>query len=156
MRVPVWEIEAKEERQAQILVAVLGCSNYIFAEATWTQQLRDWIASYRRAFEFFGAVVPAMVVSDDLMSAVKKAHRYDPELNPTYRNVAVHYDIVVMPARVRTPRDMAFGCIDSSKESYFRVGIRQRMIDIRPGSVSWLRAYVELRLQSRGDAQPIF
>ena len=92
-------------------MAVLGCSNYTFAEATWTQKLNDWIGSHRRAFEFFGAV-PRVVVPDNLKGAVRKAHRYDPDLNPTYRDLAVHYDIVVLPARVRKPRDKSLeaGC----------------------------------------------
>ena len=29
-------------------VGTLGASNYIFAEATWTQRLPDWIASHER------------------------------------------------------------------------------------------------------------
>ena len=32
-------------RQAQIFVAVLGASNYTYAEATWTQALPDWLGS---------------------------------------------------------------------------------------------------------------
>ncbi len=98
MRVPVWDAEA--EHQAQIFVAMLGCSNYTFAEATWRQQLWDWIASHRRAFDFFGAVA-AIVVPDNMKGAVKKPHRYDPDLNPTYSDLAVHYDVVVLPVRVR-------------------------------------------------------
>ena len=104
MTVPVWHVEAREERPAQIFVAVLGCSNYAYAEATWTQKLEDWTASHRRAFEFFGAA-PAIVVCDNLRSAVRKAHRYDPDVNPTYRDLAVHYGVAVVPARVRKPRD---------------------------------------------------
>ena len=104
--VPVWDNEAKEERPAQIFVAVLGCSNYTFVEATWTQKLKDWTGSHRHAFEFFGAV-PAIVVPDNLRSAVSKAHRYDPDLNPTYRDLALHYGFAVVPARVRKPRDKA-------------------------------------------------
>ena len=41
-------------RSAEIFVAVLGASNYTYAEATWTQQLPDWIGSHIRAFEFMG------------------------------------------------------------------------------------------------------
>ena len=106
MTVPVWLVEAREERPAQIFVAVLGCSNYTYLEAIWTQKLGDWTASHRRALEFFGAT-PAIVACDNLRSAVRKAHRYDPELNPTYRDLAVHYDFAVVPARVRKPRDKA-------------------------------------------------
>jgi transposase len=34
----------REIRKAEIFVAVLGASNYTFADATWTQSLPDWIA----------------------------------------------------------------------------------------------------------------
>jgi transposase len=95
-----------EVRQAQIFVAVLGASNYTYAEATWTQQLPDWIGSHVRTFQFFGGV-PELAVPDNLRSGVTKAHRYEPDLNPTYMDLASHYGVAVLPARVRKPRDKA-------------------------------------------------
>jgi transposase len=71
-----------EERAAQVFVCVLGASSYTYAEATWTQRLPDWIGSHIRAFEFYDGV-PEVVVPDNLKSAVSKACRYDPELNPS-------------------------------------------------------------------------
>jgi len=102
----VVERRTGEIRQAQIFVAVLGASNYTYAEATWTQQLPDWIGSHVRAFAFLGGV-PELVVTDNLRSGVSKAHRYEPDLNPTYQDLASHYGTAVMPARVRGPRDKA-------------------------------------------------
>ncbi len=72
-----------EIKQAQIFVAVLGASNYTYAEATWSQQLSDWVGSHVRAFSFFGGV-SAVIVPDNLKSGVNKAHLYEPDLNPTY------------------------------------------------------------------------
>jgi transposase len=95
-----------EIRQAQIFVAVLGASSYTYAEATWTQQLPDWIGSHVRAFEFLGGV-SELLVPDNLRSGVCKAHRYEPDLNPTYADLASHYGVAVLPARVRKPRDKA-------------------------------------------------
>jgi transposase len=95
-----------EIRSAQIFVAVLGASSYTYAEATWTQQLPDWIGSHVRAFEFLGGV-SELLVPDNLRSGVAKAHRYEPDLNPTYADLASHYGVVVLPARVRKPRDKA-------------------------------------------------
>ena len=91
-------------REAQIFVAVLGASNYTYAEATWTQSLPDWIGAHTRAFQFLGGV-PNIVVPDNLKSGVTRAHRYEPDLNPTYQDLATHYGVAVIPARVRTPRD---------------------------------------------------
>lgn len=95
-----------ELREAQIFVAVLGASNYTFAEATWTQSLPDWCGSHVRALRFLGGV-PELVVPDNLRSAVTKPHRYEPDNNPTYTDLAEHYGFAILPARVRRPRDKA-------------------------------------------------
>ncbi|MFI3222065.1 MAG: IS21 family transposase, partial [Methylococcaceae bacterium] len=95
-----------EIRTAQIFVAVLGASNYTFAEATWSQSLPDWLGSHVRAFEFFGGT-PVMLVPDNLKSGVTKACRYDPELNPCYQQLASLYAVAMMPGRPYKPKDKA-------------------------------------------------
>lgn len=95
-----------EERPAEIFVAVLGASNYTYAEATWSQQLQDWAGSHCRAFEYFDGV-PEVVVPDNLKSGVTKACRYEPVLTRTYEEMAAHYGVAVIPARVRKPKDKA-------------------------------------------------
>jgi len=104
--VPVVDRISGEIREAQIFVAVLGASNYTYAEATWTQGLPDWIGSHLRTFAFLGGV-PELVVPDNLRAGVRKAHRYEPDANPTYQDMAAHYGIAVLPTRVRRPRDKA-------------------------------------------------
>ncbi len=104
--VPVQDRQTGTIRQAQIFVAVLGASSYTYAEATWTQTLPDWTGSHVRAFAFFGGV-PEIIVPDNFRSGVTKACRYEPELNPTYADLAQHYGVAVIPARVRKPRDKA-------------------------------------------------
>ena len=103
---PVVCASTSEIRTAQIFVAVLGASNYTFAEATWSQSLPDWLGSHVRAFEFFGGT-PVLLVPDNLKSGVNKACRYDPdpELNPSYQQLASHYSVAVMPARPYKPKD---------------------------------------------------
>ena len=95
-----------EIREAQVFVAVLGASNYTYAEAVASQGLPDWIGAHVRAFEFFGGV-PEVLVPDNLAAGVRKACRYEPDLNPTYADLAAHYGVAVVPARVRKPRDKA-------------------------------------------------
>ncbi|MEO7653550.1 MAG: IS21 family transposase, partial [Bryobacteraceae bacterium] len=95
-----------EARDTQLFVAVLGASNYTFAEATWTQGLGDWIGSHIRAFDFFSGV-PEIVVPDNLKSGVTRACRYEPGVNRTYEEMAAHYGVAVIPARPRKPRDKA-------------------------------------------------
>ena len=104
--VPVIDRKSDKIREAQIFVATLGASNYTYAEATWTQQLPDWVDSHCRAFAFFGGV-PEMVVPDNLKAGVQQACFYEPDLNPTYRDMAVHYDTAIVPTRVAKPRDKA-------------------------------------------------
>jgi len=95
-----------EVKKAQIFVAVLGASNYTYAEATLSQGLPDWIDSHVRALNYFGGV-PEVLVPDNLKSGVSKACFYEPDINPTYHDLATHYNTVVVPARVREPRDKA-------------------------------------------------
>ncbi len=95
-----------EVREVQVFVASQGASNYTFAEATWTQGLRDWIGSHVRMVEFFGGV-NEIVVPDNCKSAVTSAHRYEPEVNRTYTDWAQHYGCAVIPTRSLKPRDKA-------------------------------------------------
>lgn len=98
--------ETGEVRAAQLFVAVLGASSYTYAEATWSQSLPDWCASHVRALQFFGGA-PEVVVPDNLKSAVRTPHRYEPDLNPSYADLAEHYGFAVVPARVGRARDKA-------------------------------------------------
>lgn len=95
-----------EIRNAQIFVAILGASNYTFAEATWDQTLPNWIASHVRAFNFFGGI-PMLLIPDNLKSAVTKACRYEPKINQTYADLAAYYGTAVFPARPYKPKDKA-------------------------------------------------
>jgi transposase len=104
--IPVVNQHTGEIHEAQIFVAVLGASNYTYAEATWTQNLSDWIGSHQRALEFIGGV-PEIIVPDNLKSGVTRAHLYDPDINPTYQEFASHHGVAVIPARVRRPKDKA-------------------------------------------------
>ena len=104
--VPIVQGDTGEVRFAQIFVAVLGASNFTFAEATWSQSLPDWLGSHTRAFHFIGGV-PRLVVPDNLKSGVTKACRYDPDVNPSYEQLGAHYGVAIMPARPRKPQDKA-------------------------------------------------
>jgi transposase len=90
----------------QLFVGVLCHSRYAFAEFTLSQKSHDFLSSHVHMFEFFGGVTH-VVAPDNLKSAVSKVHRYDPVINPAYTKLAAHYDVGVVPARVRTPKDKA-------------------------------------------------
>lgn len=95
-----------EVRQAQVFVATMGASNYTYAEATWSQQLPDWIRSHTRLLTFLGGV-PELLIPDNLKSGIKEASFYDPQINPTFREFAAYYQFTVLPTRPRKPRDKA-------------------------------------------------
>src|SRR5229473_1714814 len=76
-----------EIREAQIFVAVLGASNFTYAEAT--------------------CGVPRLIVPDNAKTAVIKACLYEPAVNRTYTEMAAHYDTAILPTRPRKPRDKA-------------------------------------------------
>ncbi len=95
-----------ESTEVELYVAVLGASNYTFAEATYTQQVPDFIASSARAFEFFGGVSRA-TVPDQLKSAVTVADRYEPGIQRSFDEFGRHYGTTILPARPASPRDKA-------------------------------------------------
>jgi len=95
-----------EIRAVELFVAVLGASNYTYAEATRTQQLPDWLGSHQRALAFFGGV-PGAIVPDQLKSGVTVPCRYEPGVQRTYAELARHYGTVILPARPAKPRDKA-------------------------------------------------
>jgi transposase len=104
--VPVTDRESGEIRQAQIFVAASAASNYTYLEATWSQGLADWIGAHRRCFEFMGGV-HALVIPDNTKTGVTSPCWYEPEINPTYQELASHYGTAVVPTRIRRPRDKA-------------------------------------------------
>lgn len=104
--VPIVNPETGECRDAAIFVAALGATNYTFATASWSQKQSDWIAAHVKAFEYFGGV-PQLIVPDNLKSAVRKTHRYTPDLNPAYQQMASYYQTAIVPARPYKPKDKA-------------------------------------------------
>ena len=93
-------------RPVELFVAVLGASNYTYAEATETQQSADFIRSHSQAVEYF-AGVPALIVPDQLRTGTRTPCRYEPTLQRTYEEWAVHYGTAILPARPGKARDKA-------------------------------------------------
>src|SRR5271169_5966322 len=75
-------------------------------EASWAQELADWIGAHSRTFEAIGGV-PKLLVPDNTKVAVIKACLHEPQVNRTYADLAAHYDTAILPARPRRPRDKA-------------------------------------------------
>jgi transposase len=104
--IPVHDPVTGEIWPASLFVMVLGTSSYTYAEATRDQQLAAWINAHIHAFEYFSGV-PRLLIPDNLRTGVSRACRYDPDLNPTYQEMAMHYQVGVVPARPYRARDKA-------------------------------------------------
>lgn len=100
------DLQTGELVPVEFFVASWGASSYSYAEVTQTQSAPDFVQSHVRAFNFFGCV-PNALVPDNLKSAVAKASFFDPDLNPLCAALAAHYGTVLLPARVRRPKDKA-------------------------------------------------
>lgn len=106
LTMPVTDSSTGAVSQVQVFCSAMGASHRIFACATGSQTLADWLSVIERAFEFYGAL-PQILVPDNLKAGVKLADRYEPEVNPTFAEFARFYDVAVLPARPRKPRDKA-------------------------------------------------
>ena len=93
-----------EISEVQFFVAILGASQYTYAEATPSQKKEDFVTSVENALHFFKGV-PAAIVPDNLRSAVSKSNRYEPVINETFLDFAEHYGTTILPARAYKPRD---------------------------------------------------
>ena len=104
--IPVHDPVTGQTVLAYLFVATLGASNYTYAEAVLSRELPSWISSHIHTFEFMGSV-PEILVIDNVKTGVTHPCRYEPDLNPTYQDMAVHYGTTVIPARVKKPKDKA-------------------------------------------------
>ena len=88
--------------EAELFVAVLGASSFLHAEAICSQGLEHWIAAHVHAFEALGCL-PRVVVCDNLRSGVTRAHRYEPDVNATYEEMAAHYGVAIIRPDAASP-----------------------------------------------------
>ena len=106
MTLAITNPETGEVRQAQVFVASLPASSYVYAEVQPSQELQHWLAGHVRALAFLGGV-PKILRPDNLKTGVTKPNYYEPDLNPSYQELAEHYHVAVLPARVKKPKDKA-------------------------------------------------
>jgi transposase len=104
--IPIVDPVTGEVSKAELFVAVLGASNYTYAQVMRSQDLYCWVMGHVHAYEYFGGV-PMVTVPDNPKVGVTRACYYEPELNPTYQDMARHYDTAIIPARPHKPRDKA-------------------------------------------------
>jgi transposase len=92
-------------------VAVLPCSQLIYADAFRDEKLPSWIKGHTDAFFYFGGV-PKTIIPDNLKTGVAKAQFYEPGINRSYQELASYYGTVILPTRVQKPKDK--GAVENS------------------------------------------
>ena len=96
-----------EKHKAFLFVATLPFSMYTYVEAFLSMNQKSWLTAHVNAFRFFDGV-PKLIVPDNLKTGVVSNRKNsDPVINKAYLELADYYDVVIMPARVRKPRDKA-------------------------------------------------
>lgn len=103
---PITDPETGEVSQAHLFVCTLGASSFTFVELFADETTESWCNGHAKAFEYFGGR-PKIVVPDNPKAVVTKASQYEPDINLTFAQMAAHYDVVVIPARVKKPKDKA-------------------------------------------------
>ena len=134
----VWHDETGQKHKAHLFVGILCYSQLIFLWATSDQKTPNWLLAHEKMYRYYDGV-PRVTVPDNPKTGTIKAHRYDPDLNREYTELAVHFGTAVVPARVRRPRDKslvenAVGIV----ERYLRWRFRNR----RFGSLSEINAAI--------------
>ena len=107
-KIGYYDSEIGKSSEASLFVAVLPCSQLIYAEPFRNEQLPHWISGHVHAFEYFQGV-PKTITPDNLKSGVTKPNYYSPDLNKAYLEMSNYYGCVILPARVKKPRDKASG-----------------------------------------------
>lgn len=95
-----------EIKKGQVIVAILGASQYTYMEVVESQITEEFIYGCENSFYFFNGA-PLALVPDNLKSAVFKANNYEPILNENFKAFAAHYGVAIVPARSRKPQDKA-------------------------------------------------
>ncbi len=93
-----------EIHDAHFFVTTLGDSSYPFVEAFPDETQMSWNQAHIDAFEWYGGL-PRILVPDNCKTAVVHSNLYDPQINHAYRDLARHYGVAIIPARVRKPKD---------------------------------------------------
>ncbi|NLJ70464.1 MAG: IS21 family transposase [Clostridiaceae bacterium] len=110
-RICYYDEEIGEFQESSLFVAVLPCSNLIYAEVFRDEKLSSWISGHVNCFRYFGGV-PKTVVPDNLKTGVTKANFYEPTIQQSYQEMADFYGTVILPAHIRKPKDK--GAVENS------------------------------------------
>ncbi len=106
VKLSITDRKSGKEQPVEVFVAILGASQYTYAEASPSQKSEDWLRSNERALRYYDGV-PKAIVPDNLRSGVSWSSRYEPGINALFDDFAEHYRTVILPTRVASPQDKA-------------------------------------------------
>ena len=89
-------------RRTRLFVLTLGYSRKCVRLMVFGSSSQTWAELHEKAFRRLGGVTRVAVL-DNLREGVLKPDIYDPTVNPLYRDMLRHYNIVALPCRVRDP-----------------------------------------------------
>ena len=89
-------------RRTRLFVLTLGYSRKCVRLLTFRSSSQIWAELHEKAFRRLGGVT-RVIVMDNLREGVLAPDIYDPTINPLYRDVLQHYQIVPLPCRVADP-----------------------------------------------------
>ena len=95
-----------EVKEAAFFVCSWGASSHTYAEATKSEEMAEFVMAHEHSLRFFGCA-PHGLVPDNTKSAVHKPDRYEPQASALYQKFAEHYNVAILPARIRKPKDKA-------------------------------------------------
>jgi transposase len=139
--------------ECQVFVACLPYSDYSFCMAVPSQRIDDFIHALKTCLESLGGS-PKVLVPDNLKSAIIKASKYEPTVNQVLDDFANHYNMAVIPARARKPKDKAL-VENQVKLIYNRVYARLRnreffsLADLNKAIAEYTSLHNQTRMQNR-------
>lgn len=98
--------ETGEQVPVEVFAAILPFSQYTYVQACMSQKREDLLHCIAGSLNFFGGV-PNTIVSDNLKSAVSRSSKYEPQINKSLKDFALHYKCAVNPTRAYSPQDKA-------------------------------------------------
>lgn len=151
--IPIYDLSCKEIiSKAYLFVGALPFSQYIYCEAADNMKEENWIQLHVNMFKYFGGV-PLMIVPDNLKTGIISHKRYDDLIiNKSYQEMAEYYDTVIIPARVRKPKDKSSA---EGSVGYLTTQIIARLRNERFSNLNDLneRIYQELEKVNRKQFQ---
>lgn len=139
---------------AELFVAALSFSDYFYGEFTFSQKLPEFLNSCKNSFEHIGSV-PQFIVSDNCLTAVTKAEKYDTYLNKNFSDFCHHYKVIPDPARVFHPKDKphvenAIGIIQGEFFQQYRHKTFTSLFELNLTFKKYLADKMNHKIQSRG------